>query len=167
MSDIPAILAIDPGKSGAVCLLVGDIPILYDTPVMNDGKKNQYDLPEMYKMFREAVALYPEVTAIIEEVGPMPGQGVTSMYSMGYGSGLWHMLLVCLDIPFRRVRPQEWKKEFGLKGKDKGASILRAKELFPKADIRLKKHDGRAEALLLAEFCRRRIKGVIPSPPLS
>ena len=35
-------------------------------------------------------------------------------------------------------------------GKDKEASRLRAMQLYPGADLRLKKHHGRAESLLLA-----------------
>ncbi len=40
----------------------------------------------------------------------------------------------------------------GLRWKDKEASRLRAQQLFPSADLRLKKHHGRAEALLLAAY---------------
>lgn len=157
-------LGIDPGKSGAICLLHGEGVLIKDTPVMHDGDKNQYDIKEMIeivKLFRTIGGGWP--TAIIEQVNAMPGQGVTSMFSMGYGLGLWHSILACHGVPFVRVRPQEWKKSFGLKGKDKGASILRAQELYPQADIRLKKHHDRAEALLMAEFLRRKNLGFPPT----
>jgi len=85
----------------------------------------------------------------------MPGQGVTSMFNMGYGLGALHAIFTCLYIRTVRVRPQAWKKEFGLIKKEKGDSIRVAQELFPLADITLKKHHGRAEALLMAEYGRR------------
>lgn len=149
------ILGVDPGKGGAACLLHEGVPTLWDTPVMSDGKKNQYDLPTMDALVRKIKLLHPDVQAVIEQVNAMPGQGVTSMFSMGYGLGLWHSLFVAHGVPFTRIRPQVWKQSFDLGGKDKGASILRARELFPTSAITLKKHDGRAEALLMAEYFRR------------
>ena len=57
--------------------------------------------------------------------------------------------------------PQKWKKEFSVTS-DKNTSIEVAKRLFPnvnlKATARCKKdHDGMAEALLIAEYCRRKL----------
>jgi hypothetical protein len=43
---------------------------------------------------------------------------------------------------------------YGLpKGKDTGR--LRAQQLFPTADLKFKKHHGRSDALLIAEYLRR------------
>ena len=59
------------------------------------------------------------------------------------------------------VRPAKWKKEFSGTS-DKNTSIEVAKRLFPGVDLRrtercTKDHDGKAEALLLAEISRRRV----------
>ena len=91
----------------------------------------------------------------------MPGQGVRSMFTMGYGVGVWTGLLVGLLLPYNRVTPQRWKKLMmdGIAAKDKDASRHRAQQLFPLADLRLKKHDGRAEALLIAEYGHRTLGG--------
>jgi crossover junction endodeoxyribonuclease RuvC len=45
----------------------------------------------------------------------------------------------------------------GLQGKNKDASRAMAMRLWPglREQLELKKHDGRAEALLLAEYLRR------------
>jgi len=53
-----------------------------------------------------------------------------------------------------RVRPQAWKKKMGLIGKDKTASRGLARELFPQYAERFKlvKHDGLAEAALIARY---------------
>jgi hypothetical protein len=51
-----------------------------------------------------------------------------------------------------------WKRSLGLTS-DKRASLDRARLMFPSADLRLAKHDGRAEALLLAHYAMRRPGG--------
>jgi crossover junction endodeoxyribonuclease RuvC len=88
---------------------------------------------------------------VIEESQPMPGQGVRSMFTCGFGYGLWCGILAALQVPYTPIRPAVWKKHFGL-SKDKEASRLRAQQLFPAADLRRKKDHGRAEALLLAHW---------------
>ena len=52
----------------------------------------------------------------------------------------------------------KWKKEFSLVHQDKQASIDMAKKLFPHIDFLFnrKKDHGRAEALLMAEYMRRK-----------
>ena len=66
------------------------------------------------------------------------------------------------NIPYETVRPQKWKKEFGLTS-DKKQSIATAHRLFPGVDLRKnerckKDHDGMAESVLLAEWARRNMK---------
>jgi hypothetical protein len=58
------------------------------------------------------------------------------------------------------VTPQVWKKSLKL-SQQKLESLLMARELFSNAPLTLKKHNGRAEALLIAEWYRRlyEIKG--------
>jgi len=73
------------------------------------------------------------------------------MLTVGVGFGLWLGVLAALTLPYTRVRPQVWKRALGL-GKDKEQARLRAMQLFPSADLRLKKHNGRAESLLLAWY---------------
>jgi crossover junction endodeoxyribonuclease RuvC len=99
------------------------------------------------------------LTVGLELVHAMPGQGVTSMFSMGRGVGIWEGILAGLRIPFDTVTPQAWKKLLLGKGAgdDKNASILRAQALIPGAAEYLSraKDDGRAEAMLIAEYFRR------------
>ena len=63
-----------------------------------------------------------------------------------------------VEIPTELVSPQRWKKEIMAdQGKEKSAARFKAMTLFPSlADqLKLVKHDGRAEALLMAEYARR------------
>ena len=58
--------------------------------------------------------------------------------------------------------PKRWKAEFILNGKDKAASVETCRRLFPGVALRpsercRKDSDGMAEALLMAEYARRRM----------
>lgn len=94
----------------------------------------------------------------LEHVGAMPGQGVTSMFSFGENFGFIKGLLAANELPYELVRPQKWKKEFGISGKNQSVEVC--KRLFPSVSLRRtekcrKDHDGMAEALLMAEYARR------------
>jgi crossover junction endodeoxyribonuclease RuvC len=149
------IIGIDPGLTGAVAGLDahGALQALADTPTLvlkvQRGTRQVYDVPGMAALLRSYAALHTHV--YIEESQPMPGQGTRSMFTIGYGYGLWIGVLATLQIPYTNVRPGIWKRALTL-GKDKEASRLRAMQLYPGADLRLKKHHGRAEALLLAAY---------------
>jgi crossover junction endodeoxyribonuclease RuvC len=52
------------------------------------------------------------------------------------------------------VTPQQWKKDMKLTS-DKASSLAMARELWPLAPLHRAKDNGRAEALLLAEWYRR------------
>lgn len=82
----------------------------------------------------------------------MPGQGVTSMFNFGQGYGVIKGVLAGIGVPYKDATPQKWKKACGLIGSDKDAARLLAIELFPDAELHLKKHGGRADALLIAKF---------------
>lgn len=151
-------IGIDPGLSGAVAIIDGHRVWLHDAPVVK-VKKTEY-LPD-----QAADLLRPYTRrgyAILEAVSGRPGQGAASARSIGLGFGLWLGILASLEIPREMVQPGVWKRTFSLLGCDKGASRLRAQSLFPQVrdELRLVKHDGRAEALLMAEYARRRHGGV-------
>lgn len=102
-----------------------------------------------------------ELRCCIERVNAMPGQGVTSMFNFGLNYGWLLGQLDAYDIPYETVLPKKWKAEFGLTG-DKTNSIEVCKRLFPKVSLlrteRCKKDDdGKAEALLMAEYARRKM----------
>lgn len=151
-------IGIDPGLSGAIAAIRpnGGIEIA-DTPTMQvkkgKGKRNEY-LPAQMAEFLNG---YSNCHVFIEKVHSMPGQGVSSMFRMGEGYGLWIGILSALKIPFTKVTPQAWKKELMAGLKDKDAARGRAQELFPHAMVFLKrkKDCDRADALLIAEYGRR------------
>lgn len=157
-----SIIGIDPGLDGACVLLAGGDPLFFDTPTLNVGKgkvvRRVYAEQQMAAKVRSIRREYAELTAILEQVHSMPGQGVRSMFTMGTGYGLWLGILSALEIPFQVVTPQRWK---GMlmdgQGKEKDASRARAMQLFPSASewLSRKKDVDRADALLIAEYGRR------------
>ena len=90
----------------------------------------------------------------IEKVHSMPGQGVSSSFKFGMAYGAICAVAERMLYPYELVTPQAWKKHHGLIGKGKSASLDVARMAWPTADLRLKKHHGRADALLIAAYSR-------------
>lgn len=151
-----AILGIDPGLSGALALWNGTTLSVFDVPTIArkvNGKTKQqvdaYQLGNWLDIHRVSIRF-----AIIEQVNAMPAQGVTSSFNFGYTAGVIQGAVAANQIPMRLVVPSVWKRAFGLIGQDKDASRAAASRLAPKHAEHwpLKKHDGRAEAFLLAFY---------------
>lgn len=149
---------IDPGNKGAIAFVndKGDaccIPM----PVIKIKTKESIDGFAVKELLLDGKPL----VVGLELVNAMPGQGVTSMFNFGKGSGLLEGILIGVSLPFELIRPQAWKKTM-LSGtaKDKGAAIMKAKQLFPEVSLKRTERsrtdsDGMAEALLIAEYTRR------------
>jgi hypothetical protein len=71
---------------------------------------------------------------------------------MAYGAAI--AILERINCPWHLVTPQKWKKDMGLTS-DKNESLTMARELWPNAPLTRKMDNGRAEALLMAEWARR------------
>jgi crossover junction endodeoxyribonuclease RuvC len=154
-------IGIDPGLGGAVGILDENLVQVFDTPtVLVEGEKTKHK----YMVGAMALLLKPyagrrDVLAVLENVHSMPKQGVASSFSFGEGKGMWEGILGAFEIPFDLISPQRWKKEIMAdQGKEKDAARFKAMQLFPSiaAQLKLKKHDGRAEALLMAAYGKRR-----------
>jgi crossover junction endodeoxyribonuclease RuvC len=156
-------IGIDPGLNGAVGV-IGEqagtgCPKVFDTPTMVvSGVKDK----RVYNTAAMALLLKPfsteNVLVVLESVHSMPKQGVASSFSFGQGLGMWQGIIAALGLPLEMPSPQRWKKEIMAdQGKDKDASRYKAIQLFPSLALRLTrvKDDGRAEALLMAEYGRR------------
>lgn len=158
------IIGIDPGITGAVAIMqLGFGVSIYDTPVAvmkKSNGKNKTDF--LAKNMADILKGYEssDCHAFLEQVGSMPGQGVSSTFGFGKGYGMWIGILAALNIPYSLVTPQAWKKQFMLGKCDKDDSRIRAIELFPACSKELaRKMDiGRADALLIAEYGRRSLK---------
>jgi crossover junction endodeoxyribonuclease RuvC len=140
---------IDPGANGALALIGFDHPIILDVPKVGN------DIDEVAWAANWSPWLAKADHIWIEQVGAMPGQGVTSMFNFGDRFGFVKALAYAAGVPVSFVRPNAWKPAVGIaKGAEKGASRLRASQLFPAYADQWKrvKDDGRAEALLIAYY---------------
>ena len=142
------IMCVDPGISGAVAFYFPMVPArisVDDVPVAG-GEINTAELARLIRIHRPTLA-------VIERVSAMPGQGVVSMFNFGRSYGDVRGVIGAMDVPLHFVTPQKWKKHFGLSS-DKEECRLRAIRMFPTVaeSFKLKKHDGRAEAALIALY---------------
>lgn len=140
-------IGIDPGKSGATAIVRCDGSVV---TAMFDEKRY---IAEFASCAGHACH------AVVEDVHAMPRQGVTSMFSFGQNKGWILGVLDAFSIPRTLVSPQRWKRYYGLDN-DKNKSIVLAHEMFPGVNLlrspRCKKEsDGIAEALLMADYCKR------------
>jgi len=93
----------------------------------------------------------------------MPKQGVSSTFKFGRGYGFLRGCLVALGIPFEDVTPQTWMRALNVPPRRKNETKAQfkqrlrgvAQQLFPSEKITL----ATADALLIAEYCRRTSNG--------
>lgn len=144
---------IDPGCKGALAWVTpeGKFVGIEDLPTTDRDWLDFLDVP--HTLFN--------CYCTMEDVHALPGQSTVAGFTFGKNVGKAELLAERLspaDAPLK-VSPQRWKKYFKL-DKDKHKSVMLARELFPEAVELLKvSKDGRAEALLIAEYGRRSLLG--------
>ena len=151
------IIGIDPGVSGAICILTnGKITEIYEMPTMIDGKKNkkQVNGAEVTNIINKEIINEKDAKVVIEHVSAMPGQGVTSMFNFGQSFGVLKGICAALKLPVHFIRPVKWKKHFNLINTEKDASRTKVIESFPyiSSKISKKKDANKADAILIARF---------------
>jgi crossover junction endodeoxyribonuclease RuvC len=139
-------IGIDPGNSGGIA-------ILYPAHCGQPG----WEVTHKFKDATERdvwdmLAGLDPAFAVIEAVHSSPQMGVVSSFTFGKSYGFLRGILTATGIPFDEVSPQKWQKAMGCLTKgDKNVSKAKAQQLFP----HLKVTHAIADALLIAEFCRR------------
>ena len=161
------IIGIDPGHDGAIVELSssGEVLDIFDMPTYNTGKgsRRAYDLPRLKERF---MLMDNECVVFIEDIKSLPpGIRIQATYSLGYCRGILEMGSVMRSIRYEFVRALIWQKHFGIskhKGDKKKQSYTIASQLFPSSELKTKRGrilDGRADALLIAEWGRRHLEG--------
>lgn len=149
------IVGIDPGLTGGVGILStkGGPVVALDMPTFaysaTGAVKRAVDCPALSRLLAQYADFNPVL--YMERVNAFPGQGVSSMFSLGMS--FWGVAGVAagLGIPVQLVESRAWKKHFGL-GPDKDQARGLAARLYPGVDLTKKKDHGRAEALLIARY---------------
>jgi crossover junction endodeoxyribonuclease RuvC len=150
-------IGIDPGLHGGVAVIDSAFNVLgvADTPTITTSGRTIYDTAGMCETLRR-FALMGDASIVLEAVSARPGQGVSSMFSLGRGLGLWQGIIAALEIPSREVHPATWTKKVlaGTPGQGKARVVDFAAKMFPSAELIppgcRKPRDGRADALALA-----------------
>jgi crossover junction endodeoxyribonuclease RuvC len=153
-------IGIDPGLTGAVAAIYQGGYQVWDAPTL-ETKTRRYPCVELMASLIESIrGEFDEAVAAVERAQSAPQQGIASTFNYGVGYGMWLGVLAASNVKTLKPRPQEWMawvfSDHGTPNLDKKErSRRRAIQLFPEADLDLKRHHGRAEALLIAEWSRR------------
>jgi crossover junction endodeoxyribonuclease RuvC len=156
----PVILGVDPGLGGALAFLDADGSLqVFDMPVhrLKRGAKVKREI-DRYELARIVDAHGPIAHAFVEQVGAMPGQGVTSMFQFGRSLGIVEGVIAAAFVPTDYVTPGKWRTAMGVRaGKD--GSRARASALMPRhAGLWTRvRDDGRAEAALIALYGQQQL----------
>jgi crossover junction endodeoxyribonuclease RuvC len=148
------IAAIDPGLSGAACVLeqIGGAVMLIsviDLPIVGEGAKRRLDAFTFARWLNDHTPMH----AYIENARAMPRQGVTSMFRYGRVAGAIEGVVAACRIPLTLVEPAVWKKHLHLNS-SKEDCRARAIQLLPSAANELQriKDHHRAESILLGFY---------------
>lgn len=160
-------VGVDPGKDGGIAVLdeAGQVLRLEAIPLVG----NEYDLVAIRVLLnRIAQGTIPRLT--VEKSQPMPPSvpgGSLANFQRGVSRG-WEWMAVALCLPYELVAPRTWQAAMfaGLPEMEtKARSVLACQRLFPGVSLLRtakcsKAHDGMADALLLAEWGRRKHRAV-------
>jgi hypothetical protein len=143
-------IGIDPGINGGVCIL--------------DSKPRNTTIhvdkcPKTVKDMADYLSLHvwdsKQSLCIIEKVHSFPGQGVVSTWTFAKNYGQWLGILASLDIPYIEVPPKNWMKFYGAMPKDKKERKNHLKHLAQGIIPQVKVTLYIADAILLANYCKR------------
>lgn len=146
------VCAIDPGLKGAIAFIQGDEIVTHVMPTI----ENQIDIHALSDLLLDSKVNL----CVIEKVGSMPKQGVTSMFNFGKTCGLIEGVVAAYRIPYLLVAPQTWQKVMlkDVKGEDpKKRALIACKRLLPSVNLLATErsrvpHDGIVDALLMAKY---------------
>ena len=174
-------LGIDPGASGGLAVIAADAVTAEPMPA------TERDIWQWFHWYEPG----QRPVAVLEKVGGYVGEAQpgSAAFKFGASYGMLKMALIAAGIPFEEVTPQTWQKALGIPPRRKGKRAKRlkatkdgpkelysdrleggesktqwknrlkafAQKLFPGAAVTLKT----ADALLLAEYCRRKREGTL------
>lgn len=164
-------IGIDPGKNGFISVLQDDAKSFIPIPLI--GK--EYDIKELSNIFQFLNKYDTKVYAVLEDVHAIFGASASATFEFGFGLGLLEALLVANNIPYSKIQPKKWQKQMfegipeitkpsstgkTMKTDTKAMALMAAKRMFPDIDLRAtdkckKPHDGKVDALLMCEYCKR------------
>ena len=157
-------IGIDIGVCGAIAAVdaLGTHSV-EDLPTVPDGKVRRIDGRGLILLIRGMVPVGQPALIVFEDVRARPlgnagahGNTMHSQGSMMRSRGIVEAVVDITRIESSVVQPQTWKRFFGLLKSEKGASLDKARALYPAAlpQLARAKDHNRAEALLIAHWAR-------------
>ncbi|MCS7051117.1 MAG: hypothetical protein NZL87_05845, partial [Thermomicrobium sp.] len=153
-------IGIDPGLSGAIAALtvvdgVVTRAVVYDMPVVVTRRSDRTIWREHdIRRFDEIISEIRGIRAYcgIERQNARPDDGVVSAFRVGESYGVALTVMTMHRIPTIMVAPSTWKLRYGLIRQGKQAARIEGMRRFPDVDLTRKRHDGRADALWIAQY---------------
>lgn len=162
-------LGIDPGASGGMAYISGSevkVQSMLPTP------RDVWDWFCGLGATRKDLASGRESFAVLElNTGYVGGAGNpgSTMFKFGKNTGWLEGFLIACGIPYEEVSPSVWQKALGItprkngkgaesKGQFKSRLKSAAQKLFPQVGVVTLQT---CDALLIAEFCRRKREGLL------
>lgn len=166
-------IGIDIGKKGAICVIRPDGIKIEPMPMIKD----ELDYSKLYEMLMHEQLFDISTTGVnvhlvFEKLGVIFGSSKATAFSMGHQSGAVEMMAIALGIPYTKIPAKQWQKDMfqgvdvikktGKTSNDtKAMALIAAKRIFPNqkltfGDRATKPHDGLVDALLMAEYAKRK-----------
>jgi crossover junction endodeoxyribonuclease RuvC len=148
------VVGIDIGVSGAIAVLSdGALVEVHDMPTLNDGPASRRAVNA--PLLAEILAKSHADKVLIESVNALPTDGRVGAFAFGRSRGVCEGVCAALGLPVVFITSPSWKRLLNIPpGKDGTKNLARSKAIarWPnRADLfKLAKHDGRAEACLIA-----------------
>lgn len=151
------VMAIDPGKDSSFAISGLEDLSNPKTGVISLSGAGRLSAPDG-RSIGKLISENDISLVVLEEVGAMPKQGVSSIFTFGLSVGCIMGAVSASSIPLETVRPPVWKKPYKLNGpkgiEAKRASLCVARQLFPGlGDIwSVEGNHGQAEACLMLHW---------------
>lgn len=164
---IPSILGFDTGLDGGIAVVRPDgSAAVWAMPATAKGKR-EYLVGELRVLLEDIRASEGTVSAAVElPQGDLRYGTMATGIKQGRGIGLIEGMLAGMGIPYVLIPATSWTGKLSLHGQDKSAHVALAQRLFP--DIardfsgpRGGARDGLADAVLIAEYERRKQTGTL------
>ena len=155
------IIGIDAGKKGAFAVISDEILVRVE-----DFKDFHWTAKALTNTLYPLILESERLIVCIEKVqswGKDERGGAPTAFALGENYGFYQGVLATLNLHPYTVRPQEWKQFYKLIGTTKQASIKKAKEFYPEANLEGERggtKDGRADAILIARFASKLYRGL-------
>jgi hypothetical protein len=170
-------IGVDPGLKGAIAIIdetgkisVQDMPIIsYEkglTKKRNIKHKTEYDVAVLKTLFQNHFSLGDCFISLEKMQALPPGYPIQATAGLMWCMGFVEGVCAITNHKYELVKPKDWQHSFEItkdKGDTKAQSYQIASRLFPEAELKGPRgalKDGRCDALLIAEWGRRKCLGL-------